>query len=123
MIAIAATGAAALQLRPADPPLRWGGEQTIGINDLERPTPVGQPKEPEAPGKTGFGEILAATVDQAAALGQAAEARADAFARGALDDLHGTMIAAKEAEISLKLVGSVRNKLLDAFHELWRTAV
>jgi xylose isomerase len=47
----------------------------------------------------------------------------DAFARGLNDDLHGTMITAKEAEISLKLVGSIRTKLLDAFHELWRISV
>jgi flagellar hook-basal body complex protein FliE len=33
------------------------------------------------------------------------------------------MIAVKEAEISMKLVGSVRNKLVDAFQELWRTNV
>jgi flagellar hook-basal body complex protein FliE len=33
------------------------------------------------------------------------------------------MIAMKEAEISVKLVGSIRNKLIDAFHELWRTSV
>jgi flagellar hook-basal body complex protein FliE len=46
-----------------------------------------------------------------------------ALAAGATDDLHGTMIAVKEAEIGMKLVGSVRNKLLDAFHELWRTSV
>jgi len=33
------------------------------------------------------------------------------------------LISTKEAEISLRLVNSVRNKLLDAFHELWRTNV
>jgi len=47
----------------------------------------------------------------------------DAMALGTNDDIHGTMISAKEADISLKLVGAVRNKLLDAFHELWRTNV
>jgi flagellar hook-basal body complex protein FliE len=30
------------------------------------------------------------------------------------------MISLKEADISMKLVGTVRNRLLDAFHELWR---
>jgi flagellar hook-basal body complex protein FliE len=33
------------------------------------------------------------------------------------------MIAVKEAEISLKLVGSVRNRLIEAFQEIWRTNV
>jgi flagellar hook-basal body complex protein FliE len=70
-----------------------------------------------------FGDLLAGAVKSAAEAGQTADQKADAVARGVLDDLHGTMISAKEAEISMKLVGSVRNKLLDAFHEIWRTSV
>lgn len=49
--------------------------------------------------------------------------KTEALATGQSDDIHGTMIAVKEAEISVKLVGSIRNKLLDAFHEIWRTSV
>lgn len=67
-----------------------------------------------------FAGILEKTVEGANRLQKAADASAAAFARGATDDLHGTMITAKEADISLKLVGTVRNRLLDAFHELWR---
>ena len=48
---------------------------------------------------------------------------AEAFAAGARDDIHGTMISIKEAEIELKLVGNIRNKLLDAFNDLWRLNV
>jgi flagellar hook-basal body complex protein FliE len=33
------------------------------------------------------------------------------------------MIAAKEAEIGVRLINSIRGKLLDAFHEIWRTGV
>lgn len=46
-----------------------------------------------------------------------------ALATGAIDDVHGTMIANREAEIMVRMAGTVRNKLLDAFHELWRTSV
>ena len=67
-----------------------------------------------------FGAVLAQGIAQANTLQQDATAKADAVAKGASDDLHGTMITVKEAEIAMKLVGSVRNKLLDAFHELWR---
>jgi flagellar hook-basal body complex protein FliE len=79
-----------------------------------------------APTKTGavsFEDLLTSEVNNAAALGHVADAKADALSRGTLDDIHGTMIAAKEAEISLHLVGTIRNRLLDAFHELWRTGV
>ena len=74
-------------------------------------------------GPAGFGEVLEAGLRKTNELANVAEAKAEAFAAGKLDDLHGTMISAKEAEISLHLVGSVRTKLLDAFHELWRINV
>jgi flagellar hook-basal body complex protein FliE len=53
----------------------------------------------------------------------ASSKKAEALASGAIDDIHGTMISVKEAEFSVRLVGTVRNKLLDAFQELWRTSV
>lgn len=76
-----------------------------------------------ASGELSFGDVLERVAAQANQAQNDAGAKADALARGTLDDLHGTMISAKEAEISMKLVGTVRNKLLDAFHEIWRTGV
>ncbi len=70
-----------------------------------------------------FGDVLGGLVGQAATRGHDAGRKAEALAAGAEDDLHGTMIASKEAEISLKLVGTIRTKLIEAFHELWRTGV
>ncbi len=70
-----------------------------------------------------FADVLGGVVDQASSLHHAAEAQAMGLAAGTHDDLHGTMISLKEAEMSMKLVGSIRNKVLDAFHELWRTSV
>ncbi len=67
-----------------------------------------------------FGAVLAQSVADAARLQATASQKVEALAKGASDDLHGTMISVKEAEISMKLVGTVRNRLLDAFHELWR---
>jgi flagellar hook-basal body complex protein FliE len=71
----------------------------------------------------GFADVLGELVGQASRASNVAVDKADAVARGTLDDLHGTMIAVKEAEISMKLVGSIRTKLLDAFQEIWRTNV
>jgi flagellar hook-basal body complex protein FliE len=76
-----------------------------------------------ATGEASFGGVLARTVEEANAADRAASAKVEALATGVNDDLHGTMISVKEAEISIKLVGSIRNKLLDAFHEIWRTSV
>ncbi len=91
--------------------LRVGGEPGI------------TPRTTEANEGPSFAAILQKTVEAASAQEHDAVAKAEALAAGRTDDLHGTMIAMKEADISLKLVGNVRNKLLDAFHELWRTSV
>jgi flagellar hook-basal body complex protein FliE len=74
-------------------------------------------------GAPSFESVLTDAVGQASAMDQAANEKSQALASGAIDDLHGTMISLKEADISIKLVGTVRNKILDAFQELWRTSV
>jgi flagellar hook-basal body complex protein FliE len=91
---------------------------TAPVEGALGPTPA-----PEGVAGVSFGEVLGGLVGEAATRGHAAAHKAEALAAGAEDDLHGTMIAAKESEISLKLVGTIRTKLLEAFHELWRTGV
>jgi flagellar hook-basal body complex protein FliE len=67
--------------------------------------------------------MLSEAVMHANATGVSAEHAVQAFAAGARDDIHGTMIAVKEAEIELKLVSNVRTKLVEAFNDLWRMSV
>lgn len=71
--------------------------------------------------ETSFEKIMRSGLAEVSRLHDDAQARTEALAKGLTDDLHGTMISVKEAEISLKLVGTIRNRILDAFHELWRT--
>ncbi len=70
-----------------------------------------------------FESVLGGALQEASAADAIASQKIQALATGAIDDLHGTMISVKEADIAIKLVGSVRNKVLDAFNELWRTSV
>lgn len=99
------------------------GSLTIGdLDPIGGITGLGRAQDPQA-SSSGFGEVLAGALRDVVVAEHGAVAKADALARGENDDVHGTMISAKEADISLKLVGAVRNKLLDAFHELWRTNV
>ncbi len=73
------------------------------------------------------GEIFSEMLASAAALANQrinhAQATGESFAAGQSDDIHGTMLALTEADIQLKLVGSVRNKVIDAFYELWRMQI
>ena len=79
--------------------------------------------EVDGPEAVGFGDVMMQAVDDAARRGHHAHQMARDFAEGRLDDLHGTMIAQQEAGISVKLVGSIRTKLLESFQELWRIHV
>jgi flagellar hook-basal body complex protein FliE len=54
---------------------------------------------------------------------QGAQAAGDAFAAGQRDDIHGTMLALSKADIELRVLGNVRNKVVDAFYELWRMQI
>ena len=96
---------------------QFGGEIRVGEH---RATEAASADASEGPS---FASVLKNTVEAASNQENVAVQKAEALANGKTDDLHGTMIAMKEADISLKLVGNVRNKLLDAFHELWRTSV
>lgn len=101
------------EMRPeAKGDLRIGGEP--GTPDARKPEQVAGPS---------FGTVLEQTALAASDKAREADEKTAALAAGKSDDLHGTMITAKEAEISMKLVGSVRDKLMDAFHELWRINV
>ncbi len=77
----------------------------------------------EGPAGASFGDVFAGMIKQANEADHAATVKVDALSSGATDDLHGTMIATREADISIKLVGTIRNKLLDAFQEIWKTSV
>lgn len=94
-----------------------------GMRSLEGSSPIGETAASEGTEHASFGSILGNLVGEASQLEHTAAVKSEQVARGTLDDLHGTMIAVKEAEISMKLVGSVRNKLIDAFQEIWRTNV
>ena len=70
-----------------------------------------------------FSEVLANAAASANARINAGQGAGEAFAAGASDDIHGTMLALSQADIELKVVGSVRNKVIDAFYELWRMQI
>lgn len=52
--------------------------------------------------------------------GKTAQRLQDGYANGQQNDLHGTMIAMEEANISMRLLAQVRNKALEAYREVMR---
>jgi len=85
--------------------------------------PAATPAPTGADSAEAFSQSLIGAVMRANDMSLESARRQHDLAAGLSDDIHGTMIASQEAQISVRLVGSIRNKLLDAFHELWRTSV
>ncbi len=79
---------------------------------------------PNSPLRDGnFSNVFEGLVANANESARFADGMSQAFAAGARDDIHGTMIAISKADIELHLVGTVRNKVIDAFYELWRMQI
>jgi flagellar hook-basal body complex protein FliE len=85
-------------------------------------SPVGVDKVAGEGGEI-FSEMLASAAASANQRINQGNAAGEAFAAGTTDDIHGTMLALSQADIELKVVGSVRNKVIDAFYELWRMQI
>jgi flagellar hook-basal body complex protein FliE len=62
-------------------------------------------------------------VVQANARSTSARHMAQAMASGQSDDIHGTMIEVTKAGIETRLMVNVKNKVIDAFYEIWRMNV
>jgi len=72
---------------------------------------------------TSFSDILKKSIEQVNnAQLQAGEAIKKAVS-GENTDIHDTMIAIQKADVSLKLMMEVRNKLLEAYQDIMRTQV
>jgi len=81
---------------------------------------VGAAHSGEKPGKESFADALkgfASSVDRQL---QDAGQKSDEFAVGKRFDLHEIMIATEKADLSLRLLLQIRNKLLEAYQEIMR---
>lgn len=78
-------------------------------------------KPPAAEG--GFAEALEGAIRGVEASQQKADAGLRGVASGQDVDLHGTMIALEEANISLRTMASVRDKVVDAYQTIWNMQI
>lgn len=79
--------------------------------------------EPSVDALTAAGQGFLDLVVSANQRAQHANGMAQALASGQSDDIHGTMIAVSEASIQTRLAVNVKDKVLDAFYEIWRMNV
>lgn len=71
----------------------------------------------------GFAEALESAVRAVEGAQTTADASLRDLATGQSADLHGTMIALEEANISLRAMGSVRDKVVDGWQTIWNMQI
>ncbi|MEJ5377226.1 MAG: flagellar hook-basal body complex protein FliE [bacterium] len=82
-----------------------------------------QPAQAKGNQEGSFEKMLQRSMEEVNALQEQAEQAIQDLATGQTEDLHKTMILMEKAELSLKLMVQVRNKLLDAYQEIMRMPV
>lgn len=68
----------------------------------------------------GFEGRVVELLDAVSDLQNRATEAGDGYLRGAHDDVHGTMIAMQEADVSLRFATNIRNRVIDAYREVMR---
>ena len=74
-------------------------------------------------GGTSFANVLDKTFSEVNDLMQAADKATQNMAIGRSENLHEAMIATEKAETALKFLVQVRNKAIEAYHEIMRMQV
>ncbi len=87
---------------------------------LESTGGVGKAKENKL---GGFLDVLKSSIDEANRLQMEADKASNLLASGEAVDIHNTMIAVQKADVSFRLMMEVRNKIVEAYHEIMRMQV
>jgi flagellar hook-basal body complex protein FliE len=77
----------------------------------------------EQAGGSSFASFLGKSIDQVDTMLKAADQKSTELAVGKTENLHDAMITVEKAETALKLMMQVRNKALEAYHEVMRMQV
>lgn len=72
------------------------------------------------PSGPSFAERVQGFAEQVQSLESRADAAQDGYLRGEHNDVHGTMIAMQEADVSFRLGASIRNRAIEAYREIMR---
>lgn len=94
-----------------------------GIGPQNAETAMANASEKTQPGQNNFGEMLAEAIESANQLQLEKDEAVLNFTTGKETDIHKTMIALEKADVSLRLMTQVRNRLLSAFEEVMRMNV
>ena len=100
------------------------GAPRVAIQEPRSVEGVGQlGQAPGAGPKGAFGEKLAQAVDKVSDQQLQADDKLAKLASGEDTDIHGTMIALEEANITLRTMSTVRDKVVSAYQEIMNMSI
>jgi flagellar hook-basal body complex protein FliE len=76
-----------------------------------------------ASGVDGFGQALTHAIEGLVKEQGTADAQSQALALGKTNDIAGVAMAVERANLSMQLAVQVRNKAVDAYHEIFRMQI
>ncbi len=81
------------------------------------------PFAPKTPGQESFAETLKEAVGQVNQLQKTADVKMQELATGRTDNIQEVMLATEKADIALRLMVNVRNKIIEAYQEVMKMQV
>lgn len=95
----------------------------IGASPEIKPLPSLNAPEGGVSGAAGFGEMLSKSIREIDQLQKDADISIENLSAGENTDIHQTMIAMEKADIAMKLMIQIRNKVVGAYEEIMRMQV
>lgn len=86
-------------------------------------TRVESPEKAEGENSVTFGDFLKGAISDTNNLQLESNRAAEELIAGRNKDIHGTMLALEKADVSLRLLTQVRNKVIDAYREIMKMQV
>ncbi len=80
-------------------------------------------QKPQSTGEVSFADSLKEAINTVDKLQKSADMQMQNLATGKSQNIHETMIAAEKAELALKLMVQVRNKVIDAYQDIMKMQV
>lgn len=90
---------------------------------IEQPSITGISGKNDSVGGANFADTLKTAIDKVNDLQKAADKGAQDLATGRTDNVADVMIAAEKADIALRVMVQVRNKVIDAYNEIMKMQV
>jgi flagellar hook-basal body complex protein FliE len=97
----------------------------LRIDNSVRPAPITETQSGKAAGteEKGFGDYLSDSLAEVNRQIKTADDQAQAMVAGEDVSIHSTMINLEKANISLEFMLQVRNKVIEAYHEIMRMQI